>query len=177
MNLSTNYLGLQLKNPIIGVASLLSRNLDVVKNLEDAGAGGIVMYSLFEEKIRSEQEVVDEYFIRSLEGFAEASDFFPKQLQLTDLSGEEYLRYLEQAKSAVDIPVIASLAGVSKSGWVRYAKDVVAAGADAIELNEFYVPTDLNMTAQEVEQRYLEDLTAVKEAVSVPVSIKVAPFF
>lgn len=177
MDISTTYLGLKLKNPIVAAASPLSKSLDTAKQLEDAGASALVMYSLFEEQITHEKEELDHFLHHGANSFAEALDYFPQPSEFANLNAEEYLGQLRKLKKSLGIPVIASLNGVSQGGWMQYAKHMQDAGADAIELNIYYVPTDPTLTAEQVENMYIEDVRAVKKAVSIPVAIKVGPFF
>lgn len=176
MDLSTNYLGLHLKNPIVPSASPLSRSLDSMKRLEDAGSAAIVMYSLFEEQIAHEASELDHYLSYGTESFAESLTYFPES-QEYNLGPDEYIELLHGAKEKLEIPVIGSLNGISSGGWIDYAKKIEQAGADAIELNVYYIPTDPELSGQEVEDRYLEVLHAVKHEVKIPVAIKLSPFF
>lgn len=175
VDLSTNYLGLQLKNPIFGVSSILSRNLDSLKQLQDSGVSAVVMYCLFEELIQSEQEEASH--LLSEEQFPEAAGFFPEVIKPPYLKGEEYLHYLERVKAAVSIPIIGSLNATTPQGWVQYSKRMEAAGINAIELHLSWMPTDPNVTAETVEQTYVDIVRNVKEAVSIPISVKVGPSF
>jgi dihydroorotate dehydrogenase (fumarate) len=176
MDLSTTYLGIPLKNPIVASASPLSRTLDGMKQLEDAGAAGIVMYSLFEEQIHHEAGELDHYLSYGTESFAEALSYFPKPQEF-NLGPDGYVELLQAAKKALGIPVIGSLNGITPGGWISYAKKMADAGADAIELNVYYIPTDPALTSQQVEDRYIEVLKAVKNAVRIPVAVKLSPFF
>ncbi len=176
MDLRTTYLGLELKNPLVASASPLSRTLDNMKRLEDSGVGAIVMYSLFEEQIAHEAEELDHYLQYGTESFAEALSYFPESSDY-NLGPESYVELLAKAKKALSVPVIGSLNGVSVGGWVRYAKELQQAGADAIELNVYYIPTDPQLTSADVEARYLEVLHAVKNAVTLPVAVKLSPYF
>ena len=176
MDLSTNYLGLHLKNPIVPSASPLSRTVESMKRLEDAGAAAIVMYSLFEEQIAHEAAELDHYLNYGTESYAEALTYFPAAEEY-NLGPDEYVELLHRAKQALDIPVIGSLNGISTGGWIDYARKIEQAGADAIELNVYYIPTDPELTSQEVEDRYLEVLHAVKQTVTIPVAMKLSPFF
>ncbi len=177
MDISTKYLGLKLKNPIVASASPLSRSLDSARRLEDAGAAALIMYSLFEEQINHEKQELDHFLHYGSDSFAEALDYFPQPQEFTNLNAEEYLDHLYKLKKGLGIPVIASLNGVSSGGWIQYAKRMEAAGADAIELNVYYVPTDPTLSAEQVEAMYVADLNAVKAAVRIPVALKVGPFF
>lgn len=177
MDLETSYLGLTLKNPIVGAASPLSHDIDTARKLEDAGASAIVMYSLFEEQIVHEQHELDHFLSVGNESFAEALSYFPEPEEFVNIDAEEYLEQITKLKQALDIPVIASLNGTSKGGWRDYASRMREAGADAIELNVYYVPTDTSLTAEQVEAMYLDNVTTVKKAVDCPVALKVGPFF
>jgi dihydroorotate dehydrogenase (fumarate) len=176
MDLSTHYLGLKLKNPLVASASPLSRSLDGMKRLEDSGASAIVMYSLFEEQIEHEQDVIEHYLGTGAVSHAEAMSYFPSPAEF-NLGPEEYVELLRQAKQSLSIPVIGSLNGVSDGGWVEYAKRMQEAGADAVELNVYYIPTDPNQSSQEVEDRYVNLLLAVKREVKIPVAMKLGPYF
>lgn len=176
MDLSTNYLGLHLKNPIVPSASPLSRSVDSMKRMEDAGAAAIVMYSLFEEQIAHESAELNHYLSYGTESFAESLTYFPES-QEYHLGPDEYIELVRAAKERLAIPIIGSLNGISPGGWIEYGKKIERAGADALELNVYYIPTDPELTGQEVEDRYLEVLHAVKQAVKIPVAMKLSPFF
>ncbi len=177
MDLSTTYLGMKLKNPLVFAASPLSREIDTVKKMQDAGAAAVVMYSLFEEQINHDKQELDHFLNFGQNSFAEALSYFPEPEDFPNLDAEGYVEHLARIKKAVDIPVIASLNGVSKGGWMRYAKKMQEAGADAIELNIYYIAADPSLTSAQVEQMYLDDIVAVKESVSIPVALKCGPFF
>ena len=176
MDLTTSYLGLTLRNPIVASASPLSYSLDSMRRLEDAGVSAIVMYSLFEEQIAHEQAELNHYLSFGSESFAEALTYFPES-QKYNLGPEEYIELIHRAKASLNIPIIGSLNGISTGGWIKYAQKMEEAGADAIELNVYYIPTDPQQTGKDVEDRYVEILTAVKTTVKIPVSIKLGPFF
>jgi len=176
MDLSTTYLGLKLKNPLVPSAGPLSHTLDSMKRLEDAGASAIVMYSLFEEQIHHEAAELNHYLSYGTESFAEAISYFPQPDEF-NLGPDEYVEHLRKAKEALHIPVIGSLNGISTGGWVQFAKKIEEAGADGIELNIYYIPTDPKLTGQDVEDRYVEVLKAVKSTVKIPVAMKLSPFF
>ena len=176
MDLSTTYLGLSLKNPIVPSASPLSHSLDGIKRLEDSGAPAIVLYSLFEEQIEHESAELEHYLSYGTESFAEALTYFPESDDY-NLGPEEYVELLHKAKQSLGIPVIGSLNGISTGGWVRFAAKIEEAGADAIELNVYYIPTDPKLAGSDVEERYLDVLRAVKQAVKIPVAMKLSPFF
>ncbi|MBI5954998.1 MAG: dihydroorotate dehydrogenase-like protein [Chloroflexi bacterium] len=173
--LSTTYLGLNLKNPLVVSASPLSKTLDRARKAEEAGASAIVMHSLFEEQIIHESLELDHFLTRSADTSAEALSYFPDSD--TYLMGpEKYLRQVSDLKKTLKIPVIGSLNGVSKGGWTKYAKQIQDAGADAFELNLYYIPTDLNLTAQELENAQVELVAQVKSAISIPLAVKLSPF-
>jgi len=176
MDLSTTYLGLKLKNPLVASASPLSHTVDGMKRLEDAGTAAIVMYSLFEEQIAHEAAELDHYLNYGKESFAEALTYFPEP-QEYNVGPDEYVELVRKAKESLDIPVIGSLNGISPGGWIGYAKKIAEAGADALELNVYYIPTDPDVTSTDVEDRYLEVLSAVHHTVGIPVSMKLSPFF
>ena len=176
MDLSTNYLGLKLRTPLVPSASPLSEEVDNIKRLEDAGAPAVVLYSLFEEQLRRDRIELAQHLDHGTESFAEALSYFPEPEEL-NLGPEEYLKHITRAKAAVKIPIIASLNGSSPGGWTEYAKQIQQAGADAIELNIYYIPTDMDLTGTEVEQTYIDILKAVKSEVSIPVAVKLSPFF
>ncbi len=176
MDLTTNYLGLRLKNPIIPSAGPLSRSLDSMKRLEDAGSAAIVMYSLFEEQIAHEAAEIEFYLSYGTQSFAEALTYFPEAADY-NLGPDEYIGLLQKAKQALAIPIIGSLNGIAASGWIDYAKKIQQAGADALELNIYYIPTDPLLTSEDVENRYLEVLHAVRQAVTIPIAVKLSPFF
>ena len=176
MDLSTKYMGLTLQNPLVASASPLSKKIDNIKKLEDAGAAAVVMYSLFEEQIIHEQKELDYYLTRGTEHFAEALTYYPS-MEEYHLEPDMYLEHILQAKEAVDIPIIGSLNGVSNTGWSGYASKVQEAGADAIELNIYYIPTDPSLSGSDVENLYVENLKMVKDTVGIPVAIKLGPYF
>lgn len=176
MDLSTTYLGLQLKHPLVPSASPLSQGLDKIRQLEDAGAAAVVMYSLFEEQIEGESHLLDHYLSYGSHSFAEALNYFP-EMDSYNVGPDSYLELIRNAKAAVDIPIIASLNGSSTGGWVEYARHMQEAGADALELNLYYIPTDPLISGAGVEQMYLDVVHAVKQEVSIPVAVKVGPYF
>jgi dihydroorotate dehydrogenase (fumarate) len=176
MDLTTTYMGLSLKNPIVPSASPLSHTLEGMKRLEDAGASAIVMYSLFEEQIVHESKELDHYMQYGTESFAESLSYFPEAEEY-NLGPEEYIELIHKAKQALKIPVIGSLNGISTGGWTDYAKKIEQAGADALELNVYYIPTDARHASDEVEQRYIDILKAVKGSVTIPVAMKLSPYF
>ena len=177
VDLSTRYLGLDLKNPLMASSSPLTGNLDSLRQLEEAGVAAVVLPSLFEEQIEHEAIEVSKLMEYGAESFAEALGGYFPELDDYNTGPDHYLQDVAAAKAALDIPVIASLNGTTRGGWVRYAKKLEDAGADALELNVYLIPTDPYATGPDVERRYLDLLTAVKESVSVPVAMKIGPFF
>jgi dihydroorotate dehydrogenase (fumarate) len=176
MDLSTKYLGLNLRTPLVASASPLSEDIGNIKKLEDAGIGAIVLYSLFEEQIRLEQEEYNYHTTEGTDAFAEALSYFP-EVEDYKLGPELYLEHIQKAKSAVKVPIIASLNGSSMGGWTDYAKEMESAGADAIELNIYNIPTNADLTGSDIEQQYIDILKAVKSAVNIPVALKLSPYF
>jgi dihydroorotate dehydrogenase (fumarate) len=176
MNLKTTYLGMNLRTPLVPSASPLSDSLDNIKRMEDAGAAAVVLHSLFEEHLTFERHQLERHFAREMEGLAEQLSFSPGRNQLT-VGPESYLDEIAAAKSAVSIPIIASLNGSTLGGWTDYAKRIEQAGADALELNIYWIPTDFERSGDEVERRYLEILAQVKRTVGLPVAVKLSPFF
>jgi dihydroorotate dehydrogenase (fumarate) len=174
-DLSTTYLGLNLKNPLVVSASPLSKNLDRARKAEEAGASAIVMHSLFEEQIIHDSLELDHFLTRSADTSAEALSYFPDSDKYL-VGPEKYLRHISDMKKALKIPVFGSLNGVSKGGWTKYAKQIQDAGADALELNLYYIPTDLDLTAQELENAQVELVAQVKSAISIPLAVKLSPF-
>ncbi len=177
MDLSTTYMGMKLKNPLVLAASPISADIEKVKKAETFGASAVVMYSLFEEQINHEINEIDYFLSQGSESFAEALSYFPEPIEFKNLHAEEYLKQISKLKKAVSIPVIGSLNGVSPGGWMEYAKKIEAAGADALELNVYYIATDPEMDAAKIEQLYIDNLITVKKAVNIPVAIKLSPYF
>jgi dihydroorotate dehydrogenase (fumarate) len=176
IDLSTKYLGLELRNPLVVAASPLSKEIANLRHMEDAGAGAIVLHSLFEEQINIESNELDRYLRDTSDVSAESTSMFP-DLTNYNIGPDGYLEHIRQAKQAVSIPVIASLNGVSRGGWVSYARETQQAGADALELNVYFVPADSRSTSDEVEKLYIDLVTEVRRTVSIPVAVKVGPFF
>lgn len=174
-DLSTTYLGLNLKNPLVASASPLSKKLDRARKLEEAGMSAIVMYSLFEEQIIRESLELDHYLSRGTDSFAEALTYLPDG-GMYGISPEKYLNQLAALKKALTIPVIGSLNGVSKGGWVSYARKIQDAGADALELNMYYIATDASATSNDIEDMQVELVAEVKSAISIPLAVKISPF-
>lgn len=176
MDLSTSYLGLALRNPLVASASPLSNSVDGVRRLADAGVGAVVLYSLFEEQLRREAAENARLAEAGTEVFAEALSYFPADAD-SDPGPHRYLSLLERAAAAVDVPVIGSLNGVTPGGWTSYARAIQDAGAAAIELNIYYIPGDPRIVGRDVEQRHIDIVRRVKDAVTVPVAVKLGPHF
>jgi dihydroorotate dehydrogenase (fumarate) len=176
MDLSTDYMGLELRNPLIASASPLSHTVDGVRRLADAGVGAIVLHSLFEEQLREESALNARLVDAGTESFAESLSYFPSEVE-EDAGPSPYLSLLQRAAAAVQIPVIGSLNGVTPEGWTDYARAMQDAGAAAIELNIYYLPGDPSTPGRDVEQRYVDVLQRVKDAVTVPVAVKLGPYF
>jgi len=174
-DLTTNYLGLELKNPLVASASPLSKKIENAQKLEAAGVGAIVMYSLFEEQIIHDSLELDHYLTRGTNSFAEAQTYLP-DIGTYNMGPDKYLDHLAAIKAAVSIPVIASLNGVSRGGWTRYARFMQEAGADALELNMYYLPGDPDLSGHELEDNYVDLVGEVKNAVSIPLAVKLSPF-
>jgi dihydroorotate dehydrogenase (fumarate) len=177
MDLRTTYLGLTLKNPLVASAcGPLSEEIAGIRKLEDAGASAVVLYSLFEEQLRAETQELDHHLAAGTESFPEALTYFPQPAEF-QLGPEEYLKHIRKAKDAVGIPIIASLNGSTLGGWTGFAKQIEQAGADALELNIYYIPTEIQLSGQAIEQQYVEIVRAVKSTVKIPVAVKLSPFF
>jgi dihydroorotate dehydrogenase (fumarate) len=174
-DLSTTYLGLELKNPLVASASPLSKKVENAKKLEEAGVSAIVMYSLFEEQIIHESLELDHYLTRGTNSFAEAMTYLP-DIGTYNMGPDRYLDHLSELKKAVAIPVIGSLNGVSRGGWVQYARLMQDAGADAVELNMYYLSADPDLGGQELEDNYVDLVAEVKARIDIPLAIKLSPF-
>jgi dihydroorotate dehydrogenase (fumarate) len=176
MDLTTTYLGLELKHPIIASSSPQSKDIDGIKRLAEGGASAIVLFSLFEEQIRNEQETLEFLIGRTTYNSPESLSYFPASAEYNAGPGD-YLELIYKASQEVDVPIIASLNGVSELGWIQYAKDMVEAGAKALELNIFFLPVDIAVSGSEVEEQYVNVVRSVRSAVQVPVTVKLSPFF
>ena len=176
VDLSTTYLGLKLKNPLVASASPLSEKVETVKELEAAGISAIVMYSLFEEQIIHESLELDHFLFYGTELSAEIDSFYPKSGKYT-LKADAYVEQLKKIKQAVNIPVIGSLNGVSSGGWIKYAKKIEEAGADALELNLYFLPTNPTQTATQIEENYITLVHDVRKSIKIPLAVKLSPFF
>jgi dihydroorotate dehydrogenase (fumarate) len=177
IDISTNYLGLELRSPlVVGAAAPLTEEITNVKRLEDAGASAIVLHSLFEEQLLEERHALYYHIAHNSESHPEATSYFPEQ-EIFHVGSEAYLNQIRYAKETVNIPIIASLNSSTISAWGSYAQKIEQAGADAIELNIYYIPTDLNLTGEQVEQNYLDIVRSVTSSSKIPVAIKLSPFF
>lgn len=176
MDLSTNYMGMTLRNPLVASASPLSEDIGNIRRLEDAGASAVVLYSLFEEQLSRDRMALYHHLSHGTESYAEALTYFPEPPEF-NLGPEGYLEHIRRAKQAVKIPIIASLNGSTNGGWTEFAKLMQEAGADAIELNIYYLPTDLDLPGASVEQTCLDIVESVKWSVTIPVSVKLSPFY
>ncbi len=175
-DLSTKYLGLNLKNPLVASASPLSKKVEMAKALEDAGIAAIVMYSLFEEQITHESNALDYFLTRGNESYAEALTYFP-MFKDYNIGPEKYVRLIADMKAAVDIPVIGSLNGISSGGWIDYSRKIEQAGADALELNIYYIPTASNLTSKELEDAQVELVADIRSQIKIPLAVKLSPFY
>jgi dihydroorotate dehydrogenase (fumarate) len=175
-DLSTRYLGLALRNPLVASASALCESLDSIRRMEDAGAAAVVLHSLFEEQINLESHHLDRYLSHGTESYAESLTYFPDMTSY-NLGPEAYLEHIRRAKAAVAIPLIGSLNGVSTGGWITYARKIEQAGADALELNVYYIPADPELTGGQVEQMYVDLVRDVKRNVTIPVAVKLGHSF
>lgn len=175
-DLTTTYLGLKLKNPLVASASPLSKKVDRVKQMEDAGVSAVVMYSLFEEQITNESNALDYFLNRGTESFAEALTYFP-EMESYNIGPDSYVDLISKIKESVDIPIIGSLNGVTTGGWIEYAKKIEQAGADALELNIYYIPTDVKMLSKELEDAQVELVANVKQQLNIPLAVKLSPYY
>ena len=176
INLSTNYMGMNLKNPLVASASPLCEKIDNIKRMEDAGIAAVVLHSLFEEQISLDSKNLDHFLAYGTESYSESLNFFP-DMQSYNLGPDGYLDHIRSAKESVNIPIIASLNAASTGNWVNYARLIEQAGADALELNIYFIPTDVEKSGTEIEQTYLNILWDVKANITIPVAVKLNPFF
>jgi len=176
MDLSTRYLGMQLRTPLVASASPISQDIGGIRSLEDAGASAVVLYSLFEEQLHQEALELEHRLNAGTESFAESLTYFPKSSEF-HTGPEEYLDHIRKAKDAVGIPIIASLNGATLGGWAKYAEQIEQAGADAIECNIYFIPTDMDISGSDVEATYIDILREIKISVQIPVAVKLSPFF
>jgi dihydroorotate dehydrogenase (fumarate) len=175
-DLKTKYLNLNLKNPLVASASPLSKKLDHIKLLEDAGIAAVVMYSLFEEQITHESNALDYFLSRGTESYAEALTYFP-EMESYNVGPESYLDLISKIKAHVDIPIIGSLNGISSGGWVDYAQKIEQAGADALELNIYYIPTETTINSTELENAQIDLVKDVKKQLRIPLAVKLSPYY
>ena len=176
MKIHTTYMGMQLNSPIIVSACTLSEKIDNIARMEDHGAGAVVLYSLFEEQIRKEEATYKTIMSETSYTFPEALDYFPN-LDDFHIGTDEYLEHIRKAKERVNIPIIGSLNGITNEGWIDYSRLMEQAGADAIEVNIFFIPADITLSSSEVEHRYLNIIDAIKQTVKIPVAVKLNPYF
>ena len=176
VDLTTYYMGMKLRTPLVVSASPLSQEIGSIRRLEDVGASAVVLYSLFEEQLRQESLELDYHLNTGTESFAESLSFFPQASEYR-LGPEGYLEHIRKARQAVGIPIIASLNGATAGGWAEYAREIEEAGADALECNIYSIPTDPDVTSAEIEQTYIDIVKSVKKSVSIPVAVKISPYF
>jgi dihydroorotate dehydrogenase (fumarate) len=176
VDLTTYYMGMKLRTPLVVSASPLSQEIGSIRRLEDVGASAVVLYSLFEEQLRQESLELDYHLNAGTESFAESLSFFPQASEYR-LGPEGYLEHIRKARQAVGIPIIASLNGATTGGWAEYAKQIEEAGADGLECNIYSIPTDPDVTSAEIEQTYIDIVKSVKKAISIPVAVKISPYF
>lgn len=176
VDLKTKYMGLKLKNPLVASASPLTRHLDNFKKLEDAGIAAIVKHSLFEEQFIGERHEMNRHLSQGTDSFAESLSFFPEPDEFV-LGPDEYLDHIAKAKKAVNVPIIGSLNGFSSGGWTKFAKLIEDAGADALELNIYSIPTNVDMPSSQVEEDYIRVIESARQTVKIPVAVKLSPYF
>lgn len=177
IDLTTKYLGFDLKNPLIASASPITNSVDGIKRLEDNGIAAVILHSLFEEQINYEMQELDHFLYTNNESYAEATEYLPTDLDFDNIEADNYLADIEKIKKATHVPVIASLNGVSPGGWVKYASKLQGAGADALELNITYIPTNLDLDGSVIEQMYVDTVKLVKENISIPLNLKMNSYF
>lgn len=176
IDLTTTYMGLAMRSPLVVSANPLSQKIDNILAMEDAGAGAVVLFSLFEEQIRAETARVERIFRATTNTFAEASDYFP-DLEDYPVGTGQYLELIREAKQRTQFPIIASLNGITPEGWIEYAREIEQAGADGLEMNIYFIPADITMRPEVVENRYIEIVRLVRETVNIPIAIKLNPYF
>jgi len=175
-DITTQYLGLQLNSPLVVSSNPFTQKIDNILAMEDNGAGAVVLFSLFEEQIRKESKNLENVYMQTTNAFADASDFFP-DMEDYAVGSSQYLELIRTAKERVEIPIIGSLNGITPEGWIEYARDIEFAGADALEINVYFIPADIRLSSVDVEQKYLDILKVVKETVKIPVAVKLNPYF
>lgn len=176
MKIESTYMGMKLNSPIVVSACTLSEKIENIALMEDSGAGAVVLYSLFEEQIRKEEALYNVIISETSYTFAEALDYFP-DIDDFHVGTDEYLEHIRKAKERVDIPIIGSLNGITNEGWIDYSMQIENAGADAIEVNIFFIPGDISLSSSEIENRYLNIIDAIKQSVKIPVAVKLNPYF
>jgi dihydroorotate dehydrogenase (fumarate) len=176
MDLTTTYLGLELKNPLVASASPLSEKVETIKKLESAGISAVVMYSLFEEQIIHESMELDHYLDYGTDSYSEALTYLP-DIGRYSIGPEKYLEHLSKLKKSVNIPIIGSLNGVSAGAWIDYARKIEGAGADALELNIYYLPFEPDLTSEELENTYINFVSKVRSKINIPLAVKIGPYF
>jgi dihydroorotate dehydrogenase (fumarate) len=176
MNLTTRYLGFKLRTPFVPSASPLSEKIDNIKRMEDAGAPAVVFHSLFEEQVRRDHHELQYYLNQGTDSYAESLTYFPDRAEFK-VGPEAYLEHIAQAKAAVDIPIIGSLNGTTFGGWITYARQIEEAGADALELNIYSIPSDPEISGEDIETSYVTILASIKAQLKIPVAVKLSPFF
>jgi len=176
IDLSTNYLGIKLKNPLVASASPLCENIENIKQMEKSGIAAVVLHSLFEEQVILQEKELNYALTKQTESYAESLSYFP-DIDEYHFAPEEYIDYISKVKKTVEIPVIGSLNGISNSGWIKYGKKIEDAGADALELNIYYLPTMKSASCQQVEKMYLDLIKELRKNIKIPIAIKLSPYF
>ncbi|KYC45653.1 MAG: dihydroorotate dehydrogenase 2 [Candidatus Methanofastidiosum methylothiophilum] len=176
IDLSTNYMGLKLKNPIVASSSYLWEDSKNIKKAEKSGAAAVVLHSLFEEQLEIEQEELNKFLLQGTESYAEAITYFP-EIKEFKFAPDEYVELIKEVKSNSEIPIIGSLNGVSDGGWIKYAKKIEDAGADALELNIYFIPTDISLNSEKIEENYSNLVKSVKQKIKIPLAVKLSPYF
>ena len=176
IDLSTKYLGIPLKNPLVASASPLSEKIENIKQMEKSGIAAVVLHSLFEEQVILQEKELNNALTQQTESYAESLSYFP-DIDDYRFAPDEYVEYIAKVKKALDIPVIGSLNGISQGGWIRYGKQIEQAGADALELNIYYLPTDVMDSCQKIEQIYLDLVSVLRQNISIPIAVKLNPYF
>ncbi len=176
IDLSTDYLGIKLKNPLVASASPLCEDIENIKQMEKSGIAAVVLHSLFEEQVLLQEKELNYALTKNTEAYAESLSYFP-DVNDYSFAPDEYVEYIAEVKKAVDIPIIGSLNGISNSGWIKYGKKIEEAGADALELNIYYLPTRKTISCQQVENAYLDLVKALRQNIKIPLAIKLSPYF
>jgi len=176
IDLSTSYMGLKLKNPIVASSSYLWQDPKNIKKADKSGAAAVVLHSLFEEQLEIEQEELNKFLLQGTESYAEALTYFP-EIKEFKFAPDEYIELINEVKADSEIPIIGSLNGVSDGGWIKYAQKIEEAGADALELNIYYIPTDTSATSGEIEENYYNLVKSIKQKIRIPLAVKLSPYF